>query len=135
MRRTNLFELLGRPVAAAGSDSGTQYTASPETFDDAGLLPSIADCGTLHTRDAMETYDDDSMLPSVADYGTVNSRADWATFASGGGPRPPVSRGVPARGSDACDDRVLGPSGDKASSGRRRRHQASHNRHVRRLNS
>ena len=104
VRRTNLFELLGRPVAAVASDRGTLYTDSPETYDDAGMLPSIADCGTfvtttavetfdddfvlpsvadcgtLHTRDAMETYDDDSVLPSVADYGTVNSRGDWETY-------------------------------------------------------
>ena len=63
VRRTNLFELLGRPVAAVASDSGARVTASPETYDDAGLLPWIADCGTLETRAAVETYDDDSVLP------------------------------------------------------------------------
>ena len=81
VRRTNLFELLGRPVAAVASDRGTLVTAMPtETHDDAGLLPSIADCGTLHTRSAVETYDDDSVLPSVADFGTYISRADWETY-------------------------------------------------------
>ncbi len=64
MGKTNLFELLGRPVAAAASDHGTFVTANPdETYDDDFVLPSIADCGTLITRSNLETYDDDSVLP------------------------------------------------------------------------
>ena len=62
VHKTNLFELLGRPVAAAASDPGIRLTASPETYDDAGLLPAIADGGTLITRSNHETYDDDSVL-------------------------------------------------------------------------
>ena len=65
MVKVNLFELLGRPVEAAASDRGTLVTASPETYDDAGVLPSIEDCGTLITRSNLETYDDDSVLPSM----------------------------------------------------------------------
>ena len=75
MSRTNLFELLGRPVAASPSDRGTLVTDSPETHDDTGLLPSVTDCGTLVTATPVETYDDDSVLPSLAECGTVITRA------------------------------------------------------------
>ena len=63
MRRTNLFELLGRPVERTASDLGTSETRTPETYEDAGVLPSIEDCGTTVTRADWETYDDDSLLP------------------------------------------------------------------------
>ena len=74
MPRTNLFELLGHPVATAPSDLGTLVTDSPETYDDAGLLPSVTDCGTFLTATPVETYDDDAALPSLADCGTQFTR-------------------------------------------------------------
>jgi len=78
--RTNLFELLGRPVAATVSDHGTFVTASPdETFDDDPVLSSIEDLGTAMTR-AVETYDDNSTLPSVADSGTLVTRSNLETY-------------------------------------------------------
>ncbi len=75
MSRTNLFELLGRPVATAPTDRGTLFTDSPETYDDSGMLPSVADCGTVLTATPVETYEDDAALPSVADCGTVITKA------------------------------------------------------------
>lgn len=60
--KVNLFDLLGRPAAQAPSD-GTYITCTPETLDDDGLLPSIADVGTYNTRSGGETYDDDAVLP------------------------------------------------------------------------
>ena len=76
MSKTSLFELLGQPVAAAPSDLGTRFTASPETYDDAGVLPSVADCGTLVTATPTETYDDDAgVLASLAECGTMITRA------------------------------------------------------------
>lgn len=39
MRKTSLFELLGRAVAAANSDRGTHITLTDETYDDDG--PSL----------------------------------------------------------------------------------------------
>ena len=78
--RTNLFELLGRPVAAAVSDHGTFVTASPdETYDDDSVLPSIEDLGTAMTR-TVETYDDDSMFPSAAESGTLVTRSNFETY-------------------------------------------------------
>ncbi|MCQ3810810.1 MAG: hypothetical protein KTV68_09685 [Acidimicrobiia bacterium] len=65
MTKANLFELLGRPVDVVAPDRGTFLTASPETYDDDSLLPSIEDCGTMITRSNLETYDDDSVLPSM----------------------------------------------------------------------
>lgn len=38
MRKMSLFELLGRPVAAANSDRGTHITLTDETYDDDSLL-------------------------------------------------------------------------------------------------
>lgn len=71
MAKASLFELLGRPVARTQPDSGTRLTLAPtETFDDDGLLPSIASVGTLTTRVEAETFDDDGLLPSIADFGT-----------------------------------------------------------------
>ena len=61
MGRTNLFDLLGKPVADNSSDLGTVETFTRETFDDDTLLPSIIDCGTIDTR-AVETFDDDDTL-------------------------------------------------------------------------
>ncbi|MDE0269297.1 MAG: hypothetical protein OXI96_09770 [Acidimicrobiaceae bacterium] len=76
---TNLFELLGRPVEAVVSDSGTSLTfISAETYDDDSLLPTIEDCGTMVTR-AAETYDDDSLLPTIEDCGTMFMGSDWET--------------------------------------------------------
>lgn len=63
MGGTSLFELLGHAVLGLTSDQGTYYTDSPETYDDAGLLPGIEECGTRFTRADFETYDDDSLLP------------------------------------------------------------------------
>ena len=63
MRRISLFELLGHPVPGVSPGSGTNYTDSPETYDDTGLLPSIGDYGTRLTRADWETYDDDALLP------------------------------------------------------------------------
>ena len=80
MSRTNLFELLGRAVAIASPDRGTLVTDSPETYDDAGLLPSVTDCGTVLTAAPGETYDDNSMLPSLADLGTSLTRQDRETY-------------------------------------------------------
>lgn len=80
MGRTNLFELLGRPVAAAVPDHGTFVTANPaETYDDDSVLSSTEDLGTVMTR-AVETYDDDSMLPSVAESGTLVTRSNLETY-------------------------------------------------------
>ena len=79
MSRTNLFELLGRPVAIASPDLGTLLTDSPETYDDAGLLPSVTDCGTLLTATPGETYDD-AALPSLAGLGTPFTRQDGETY-------------------------------------------------------
>lgn len=59
--RTSLFELLGRAVPGLVSDQGTYYTDSPETYDDAGLLPGIEEYGTSFTRADFETYDDDAL--------------------------------------------------------------------------
>lgn len=75
MSRTNLFELLGQPVATAPSDRGTSFTDSPETYDDAGLLPSVTDCGTLVTATPTETYDDAGVLASLAECGTMITKA------------------------------------------------------------
>lgn len=61
MRKTNLFDLLGKPVADNRSDLGTVETFARETHDDDTLLPSIMDCGTIDTR-AVETFDDDTLL-------------------------------------------------------------------------
>lgn len=61
MSKINLFELLGKPVANAGPDSGTVATFTRETFDDDTLLPSVMDYGTADTR-AVETFDDDTLL-------------------------------------------------------------------------
>lgn len=63
MGRTSLFELLGHAVPGLASDHGTYYTDSPETYDDAGLLPGLQEYGTRFTRGDFETYDDDSLLP------------------------------------------------------------------------
>lgn len=79
MRKANLYELLGRPVATAASDRGTVVTDSRETYDDAGLLPSTSDCGTTLTT-AAETYASDSVLSSVAELGTVFTRSNWETY-------------------------------------------------------
>ena len=79
MSRTNLFELLGRPVAVTSPDRGTLVTDSPETYDDAGLLPSVTDCGTLLTAAPGETYDD-AALPSLVDLGTSLTRQDAETY-------------------------------------------------------
>ena len=61
MKKTNLFELLGSPVASNGPNLGTVETLTLETFDDDTLLPSVMDCGTVDTR-AVETFDDDDTL-------------------------------------------------------------------------
>ena len=63
MHRISLFELLGQPVSTLSPETGTTFTRSPETYDDAGLLPSIADYGTRLTTADWETYDDDALLP------------------------------------------------------------------------
>lgn len=60
MQLTNLFELLGRPVALDVGDSSTRLTASPETYDDDGFLPGLGDINTMTTR-AHETYDEDTV--------------------------------------------------------------------------
>ena len=75
MARTNLFELLGRPVGAAPTGRGTLVTDSPETYDDSGVLPSVMDCGSVLTATPVETYDDDAVLPSLAECGTAITRA------------------------------------------------------------
>ena len=75
MPKTNLFELLGRPVAVSPTDRGTLVTDSPETYDDSGLLPSVTDCGSVLTATPVETYDDDAALPSPADCGTLITKA------------------------------------------------------------
>ena len=62
MRKINLFDLLGKPVAHLGHDSGTVATFTRETFDDDTLLPSIMDYGTTDTRAAAETFDEDDTL-------------------------------------------------------------------------
>ena len=80
MSRTNLFELLGQPIAVASPDRGTLVTDSPETYDDAGLLPSVTDCGTLLTATPEETYDDDAALPSLVDLGTSITRHNAETY-------------------------------------------------------
>ncbi len=80
MGRTNLFELLGRPVVAALSDQGTLVTASPgETYDDDSALPSIEDLGTATTR-AGETYGGGSVVPSAAESGTLVTRSGLETY-------------------------------------------------------
>lgn len=69
--KTSLFDLLGRPVEGISSDSGTSQTFAPsETYDDDGLLPSMATVGTSVTKVDAETVDDDGLLPSIADFGT-----------------------------------------------------------------
>lgn len=65
MAKTSLFELLGRPAAANSLGGGTSQTFAPsETYDDDGLLPSVADLSTRITRVESETYDDDGLLPT-----------------------------------------------------------------------
>ena len=76
--KTNLFELLGRPVEAVASNRGTLITDSPETYDDAGVLPTIADSGGMITK-AVETHDDDSMLPAIENCGTLITRSNLET--------------------------------------------------------
>ena len=61
MKKTSLFELLGKPAANTSPNSGTIVTYTRETFDDDSLLPSILDYGTVDTR-AIETFDDDNLL-------------------------------------------------------------------------
>ena len=80
MRKTNLYELLGRPVPDAAPDSGTYMTATPETFDDDSQMPSITDYGTIITKAGMETFDDDSQMPSITDCGTVHTRSSLETY-------------------------------------------------------
>lgn len=71
MVKSNLFELLGQPVTEVRPDAGTSRTLAPaETYDDDGLLPSMATVGTSVTKVDAETVDDDGLLPSIADFGT-----------------------------------------------------------------
>ena len=85
MAKTSLFDLLGRPVEVTGSEGGTSQTFAPsETYDDDGLLPSIADVGTSVTRVEAKTTDDDGLLPSVADLGTSFTGVDPETYDDDG---------------------------------------------------
>lgn len=85
MVKTSLFDLLGRPVEEFGSEGGTSQTFAPsETYDDDGLLPSIADVSTSVTKVNAETVDDDGLLPSIADLGTVYTRVEPETYDDDG---------------------------------------------------
>jgi hypothetical protein len=70
---------LGRPVANVASASGILVSASPNTYDDAGVLPPLADVGTAITR-AVETYDDSSVFKSVTEHGTLVTRSNTETY-------------------------------------------------------
>ena len=50
MKKRSLFELLGRPVAAANSDRGTPITLTDETYDDDGLLLLMENVGITIVR-------------------------------------------------------------------------------------
>lgn len=78
--KSNLFELLGQPVTEIRPDAGTSRTLAPaETYDDDGLLPSMADVGTSVTKVEAETADDDGLLPSIADFATSITRVESET--------------------------------------------------------
>ncbi len=65
MTKKNLFELLGRPVAASVSEHEALFASIPAGHDNTGVRQTTAHSSTIATRAGWETYDDDSVLPTM----------------------------------------------------------------------